>query len=216
MRVIAPLLLDAPDPEARPVVDCDFAAVVVVVVVRGGENFGDEIRLSGVVVSLGEVPPGHGDVVLDGAVAVQVVEVQTGNAEGVDLSLCADAEGPEDGGERVAEEGPEAAGGRVGWRVLVLEVGDGGEELAEGDADAEDGHGGSQLRGLDVAAGAGDVAVVGEGVDDGAGTAEVGGGGGAIFAFWEGEEGGGFVGFGGGGIIHVGVVFVVSGADGWN
>lgn len=134
------------------------------------------------------------------------------------MALCADAEGPEDEGERVPEEGAEAAGLPRG-RVVVLEVGDRGEELAEGEADAEDGHGGSQVRGLDVAAGAGDVAVVGEAVEDGAGTAEVGGGGGAIFAFGEGEgeEGGGFVVFaGGGGMIHVGVGFVVSGSDGWN
>lgn len=75
MRVLAPLLLDAPDAEARPVVDRDFvvAAVVVALVgvgVRGSEDLGDQVRLSGVVVALGEVPAGHGDVVLDGAVAV--------------------------------------------------------------------------------------------------------------------------------------------------
>lgn len=72
MRVLAPLLLDAPDAEARPVVDRDFVAAVVALVggVRGSEDLGDQVRLSGVVVALGEVPAGQGDVVLDGAVAV--------------------------------------------------------------------------------------------------------------------------------------------------
>lgn len=69
MRVLAPLLLDAPDAQARPVVDCDFV-VAAVGGVRGSEDLGDQVGLSGVVVALGEVPAGHGDVVLDGAVAV--------------------------------------------------------------------------------------------------------------------------------------------------
>ena len=68
--------------------------------------------------------------------------------------------------------------------------------MAQGEADADVLHGGFHLGGAHVAAVAGEVAVVGEGVDDGAGPAEVGGGGGAVFACLE-DEGGGFVGFGG-------------------
>lgn len=90
--------------------------------------------------------------------------------------------------------------------------------MPEREADAKNGHCGAEVRGPDVAAGARDVAVVGEGVDDGAGTAEVGGGGGVVFAFWEGkgEEGGGFGGFGGGMVIHVGVVFGGEGSRIWD
>lgn len=183
LGVVAPLLLDAADAEGGPVVDGEVLAVA-----RRGQHVVDEIVLLGVVVALGEVAPGHGDVVLDGAVAVQLVEVQARNAACVDLALGAQGESPEYVHEWIADEGPEAGRGVV----LVFEVDGGGEELAEGDADAEVFHGGFHFGGADVAAVARDVAVVGEGVDDGAGTADVGGGGGAVFAFA--EKGGGFVG----------------------
>ena len=163
-RIVAPLLVDAPDAERRPVVDGE-----VVPVARGREHVVDEVLLLGMVVALGKVPPGHGDVVLDSAVLVQLVEVQAGGAARIDLSSRAQGEGAEDVGEGAADEGPEARRGVV----LVLEVRGGGEDLADGDADAEFFHGGSQLGGADVAAVAGDVAVVREGVDDGAGTADV-------------------------------------------
>lgn len=149
-----------------------------------GQQVGDEVGLRGMVVTLGEVAAGDGDVVFDGGVAVEVVDVEAGAAAGVELARGAEGEGAEEVGEGVAEEGPEAGGGVV----LVLEVDDVGEEVAEGEADAEFLHGGFELRGADVAAVAGDVAVVGEGVDDGARSADVGRGGGVVVAFAEGEE----------------------------
>lgn len=142
------------------------------------------------IVPLGEIPPRHGNIVLDRAVPIQLVEIQTRHPARVHLALGPQREGAEQVREGVADESPEAGRGAI----LVFEVSGRGEELAQGDADAEVFHGGFHLGGAHVAAVAGDVAVVGEGVDYGAGAADVGGGGGAVFAFAE-EEGGVFVGF---------------------
>lgn len=109
---------------------------------------------------------------LDRAVPVQLIEIQTSYPARIDLTFRAQSESSENINEGVADEGPETRRLRG---VLVLEVRGGCEDLAHCDADADFGHGGAHFRCLDVAAVAGDVAMVGEGIDDGAGAADVGG-----------------------------------------
>ena len=74
----------------------------------------------GVVLSpLAAVAAGGRQVVLDGAVARELVYVQTGSAAGGLLVRVAETEWPEEVGAGAAQEGPEACRGIL----LVLEVG---------------------------------------------------------------------------------------------
>ena len=77
----------------------------------------DEVLLGRVVVPLRGVPAGEGDVVLDGGVERQLVQIQDAVAARVHLPGAPHAELPEERGERVENVGPRAGG----WGVVVLE-----------------------------------------------------------------------------------------------
>lgn len=172
-------------PERREILRREHLAIA-----RAREDLRHQLRPHAVVIALGLVAPAQTDIVLDRAMTIQLVQMQTLPATGVALALVAQAEAAEEVRERVAGKGPEAGRGGGGG---VFEEGGVGEEGADGGADAEVGHGGAEVVGVDGAAVAWEVAVVGEGVDDGAGGAEVGGEGrgvGAAGEGWGGHGGG--------------------------